>query len=120
VSTSTRARLFDEKKVLLPETRLDAENQIGHIGHMRKTSLANAKTHLSKFVDLAEHRGQRILILRHGKPAAVIVPADMATTSAPPLTTSEAKDLLDRLARCAPPSETIEAALGRRRHDPAK
>jgi prevent-host-death family protein len=87
---------------------------------MRKTSLANAKTHLSKFVDLAEHRGQRILILRHGKPAAVIAPADMPTASAPPLTTSEAKDLLDRLARCAPPSEIIEEALGRRRHEPAK
>jgi prevent-host-death family protein len=100
--------------------KLDAGEQIGHIGHVRKTSLANAKTHLSKFVDLAEHRGQRILILRHGKPAAVIAPADMHTTSAPPLSTSEAKDLLDRLARCAPPAESIEEALGRRRHDPSK
>jgi prevent-host-death family protein len=100
--------------------KLDAGAQIGHIGHVRKTSLANAKTHLSKFVDLAEHRGQRILILRHGKPAAVIGPADMHTTSAPPLTTREAKDLLDRLARSAPPSESIEEALGRRRHDRAK
>jgi prevent-host-death family protein len=100
--------------------RPDAAEQIGHIGHVRKTSLANAKTHLSKFVDLAEHRGQRILILRHGKPAAVIGPTDMPATSAPPLTTSEAKDLLDRLARCAPVSESIEEALGRRRHDPAK
>ena len=87
---------------------------------MRKTSLANAKTHLSKLVDLAEHRGQRTLILRHGKPAAVIAPADMPTTSAPPLTTKEAKELLDRLAGCAPPSESIEEALGRRRHEPAK
>jgi prevent-host-death family protein len=87
---------------------------------MRKTSLANAKTHLSKFVDLAEHRGQRILILRHGKPAAVIAPAEMPAPSAPPLTTREAKDLLDRLARCAPPSESIEEALGRRRHEPTK
>jgi len=100
--------------------KLKAGEEIGHIGHVRKTSLSNAKTHLSKFVDLAEHRGQRILILRHGKPAAVIAPADLPTTSAPPLTTSETKDLLDRLARCAPPSESIEEALGRRRHDPAK
>jgi hypothetical protein len=44
----------------------------------------------------------------------------MSTIAAPPLTTSEAKDLLDRLARCAPPSESIEEALGRRRHEPAK
>jgi hypothetical protein len=35
---------------------------------VRKTSLANAKTHLSKFVDLAEHRGQRILILSMASP----------------------------------------------------
>ncbi len=41
----------------------------GHIGHMRKTSLADAKAHLSELVDEAEHRGKRIVILRHGKPA---------------------------------------------------
>jgi antitoxin (DNA-binding transcriptional repressor) of toxin-antitoxin stability system len=87
---------------------------------MRKTSLANAKTHLSRLVDLAEHRGQRTLILRHGKPAAVIGPADIPGASAPPLTRGEAKALLDRLARGAPPPESIEEALGRRRHNPAK
>jgi prevent-host-death family protein len=87
---------------------------------VRKTSLANAKTHLSKLVDLAEHRGQRILILRHGKPAAVIAPVERPTTSAPALTKRQAKAVLDRLVRGAPPSESIEQALGRRRHDPAK
>jgi hypothetical protein len=35
---------------------------------MRKTSLADAKAHLSELVDEAEHRGKRIVILRHGKP----------------------------------------------------
>ena len=45
-----------------------AGKKISHIGHVRKMSLVNAKTHLSKLVDLAEHRGQRILILRHGSP----------------------------------------------------
>ena len=41
---------------------------------MRKTSLAEAKTHLSKIVDDAEHHGVSTLIHRHGKPSAVIVP----------------------------------------------
>lgn len=42
---------------------------------MRKTSFAEAKAHLSELVDAAEHKGARILILRHGKPAAALVPA---------------------------------------------
>jgi prevent-host-death family protein len=37
-------------------------------------SLDHAKTHLSELVDQAEHKNKRILILRHGKPAAAIVP----------------------------------------------
>src|SRR5215475_15980952 len=39
----------------------------GHIGHVRKTSLAQAKANLSKIVDEAEHHRKRIVILRHGK-----------------------------------------------------
>jgi prevent-host-death family protein len=38
-------------------------------------SFAEAKAHLSELVDAAEHKGARILILRHGKPAAALVPA---------------------------------------------
>jgi prevent-host-death family protein len=45
---------------------------------MRKTSLAHAKAHLSELVDAAEHHGKRIVILRHGKPAAAIVPVGVA------------------------------------------
>ena len=45
---------------------------------MRRTSLAHAKAHLSEIVDAAEHHGKRIVILRHGKPAAAIVPVDVA------------------------------------------
>jgi prevent-host-death family protein len=45
---------------------------------MRKTSLAEAKAHLSKLVDDVEHHGKQIMILRHGKPAAVIVPVPVA------------------------------------------
>lgn len=45
---------------------------------MRKTSLAHAKAHLSELVDQAEHKNRRTLILRHGKPAAAIVPVAVA------------------------------------------
>jgi prevent-host-death family protein len=45
---------------------------------VRKTSLAYAKAHLSAIVDAVEHRGKSMLILRHGKPAAAIVPVDLA------------------------------------------
>ena len=56
----------------------------GHIAHVRKTSLANAKARLSELVDPAEHHGQRIVILRHGKPAAAIVPLKVAVPKSPP------------------------------------
>jgi prevent-host-death family protein len=45
---------------------------------MRKTSFASAKARLSELVDEAEHKGARIVILRHGKPAAAIVPVSVA------------------------------------------
>jgi prevent-host-death family protein len=47
-------------------------------------SLAEAKAHISELVDQAEHRGKGTLILRHGKPAAAIVPIDVATPRLPP------------------------------------
>jgi prevent-host-death family protein len=50
---------------------------------MRKTSLAHAKAHLSEIVDAAEHRGKSIIILRHGKPAAAIVPVAVAVPPTP-------------------------------------
>lgn len=49
---------------------------------MRKTSFASAKARLSELVDEAEHKGARIVILRHGKPAAAIVPVSVALPSA--------------------------------------
>ena len=51
--------------------------------HMRKASVADAKAHFSELIDLAEHKGQRVLILRHGKPAAAIVPVEVATAAIP-------------------------------------
>jgi prevent-host-death family protein len=55
--------------------------RIGHIGHMRRTSLAEAKARLSALVDDAEHRRRKTLILRHGKPSAAIVPVDVVLAS---------------------------------------
>ena len=50
---------------------------------MKRTSLAHAKAHLSELVDDAEHRGKRTMILRHGKPAAVLVPVAVAIPTKP-------------------------------------
>jgi len=61
--------------VLTVPLHLDGPAHTGQIGHVRKTSFAEAKAHLSELVDAAEHKGARILILRHGKPAAALVPA---------------------------------------------
>jgi prevent-host-death family protein len=41
---------------------------------MERRSSADVKAHLSEVVDHAEHRGKKVIILRHGKPAAAIVP----------------------------------------------
>jgi prevent-host-death family protein len=46
---------------------------------VRSTSLSNAKAQLSELVNAAEHRGQSTLILKRGKPAAAIVPVEVAT-----------------------------------------
>lgn len=68
---------------------------------MRKTSFAEAKAHLSELVDAAEHRGVRILILRHGKPAAAIVPPEVVLERAH-----------RRRRRSAAEIEALHAALG--------
>ncbi len=46
-------------------------------------SLAQAKSHISKLVDQAEHHGKRTMILRHGKPAAALVPVAVAMPQSP-------------------------------------
>ena len=51
---------------------------------MKSLSLAHVKAHLSEVVDQAEHHGERVVILRHGKPAAAIVPVAVATPSRKP------------------------------------
>jgi prevent-host-death family protein len=83
---------------------------------MRKASIADAKAHFSELVDLAEHKGQRVLILRHGKPAAAIVPVDVATKAAPRMTLAAFDALLDGMIADAPETAmTVEEALGRDR-----
>ena len=43
---------------------------------MRRMSFVEAKAHLSELVDEAEHKHRPVLILRHGKPAAALVPVE--------------------------------------------
>lgn len=40
---------------------------------METRSLADVKAHLSEIVDLVEEQHERVIITRHGRPAAVIV-----------------------------------------------
>lgn len=87
---------------------------------MRSISLVHAKAHLSELVNEAEHKGKPVLILRHGKPAAAIVPVGLvpgATPSPPRLMSAEAaRALMDRLVTGAPESAmSLDQALGRDR-----
>jgi prevent-host-death family protein len=88
---------------------------------MQRTSLVKAKAHLSELVDAAEHRGQRILILRHGKPAAAIVPvrlAEESTKRSGVMTEAQAEAFLDDIVASAPKSKmSVAEALGRDRLD---
>ncbi|HEY4016456.1 MAG TPA: type II toxin-antitoxin system prevent-host-death family antitoxin [Polyangiaceae bacterium] len=76
-----------------------------------------AKAHLSELVDAAEHHGKRILILRHGKPAAAIVPVEAATGPKPsPMSHAQAEALLDELAQLGDPDgEAVRDLLEGRR-----
>jgi prevent-host-death family protein len=89
------------------------------LDHMRRTSLVQAKAHLSELVDAAEHRGQRVLILRHGKPAAAIVPVGIAESGSPRdrlMTEAEAEAFMDEVTASAPKSKmSLAEALGRDR-----
>ncbi len=84
-----------------------------------KTSLAEAKAHLSELVDQAEHQKKRILILRHGKPAAAIVPVEVAVPKRPRargMTDEEIRAFFDDAARCGDPtfSAVDDLVRGRR------
>jgi prevent-host-death family protein len=67
---------------------------------MQKRSFADVKAHLSEIVDQAEHRKRTIIILRHGKPAAAIVPVPLPRSASRrrALSADEAGRRLDELA----------------------
>lgn len=74
---------------------------MGHMGHVEKRSFAEVKAHLSEVVDQAEHNGKRVIILRHGKPAAAIVPVAFAREHRRPrrvLSPAEVERRLNELA----------------------
>lgn len=85
---------------------------------VKRTSLAQAKAHLSELVDEAEHRGKRVIILRHGKPAAAIVPVHVAQPprKRPTLTLEEAREFLRELGKQGDPDRSpVEDLLEGRR-----
>jgi prevent-host-death family protein len=82
---------------------------------MRKTSLAAAKAHLSALVDEAEHHNKRILILRHGKPAAAIVPVDVAVPRQHRLSGAEIEELFAGLGGATPHVSAVDDLLSGRR-----
>ena len=72
-----------------------------------KISLAEAKAHLSNLVDQAEHKKKRIVILRHGQPAAAIVPVEVAmprSGRAKAMTDDEVRAFFEDATRCGDPT----------------
>jgi prevent-host-death family protein len=66
----------------------------------RMTPLAVVKAKLSKYVDDAEHHGKIVIISRHGKPAAVIVPVSVGVPQSEVrgvMAPDEIRALFDRL-----------------------
>ena len=87
---------------------------------MRKTSLANAKAHLSELVDAAEHHKERIIIMRHGKPVAALVPIGVVRRKrAKPLDEEDAEKSVDAFVRkfsaCEPGVSAVDDLLRGRR-----
>ena len=87
---------------------------------MRKTSLANAKAHLSELVDAAEHHKERIIIMRHGKPVAALVPIGVVQKKrARPLDESDAEKSVDafvrKLSACEPEVSAVDDLIRGRR-----
>ncbi|AUX48733.1 uncharacterized protein SOCE26_102740 [Sorangium cellulosum] len=82
---------------------------------MRKASLAKAKAGLSALVDEAEHHKKGTLILRHGKPAAAIVPVEMAMPPKPRLSDAEIERLFAGLGSAAPQESAVDDLLSARR-----
>jgi len=84
---------------------------------MKRVSVAHAKAHFSELVAEAR-RGKRIVILRHGKPAAAVVPATEVEPSAPAVRMSrrEAIAVFESFAHLGDPTfdAVAEVKAGRR------
>jgi prevent-host-death family protein len=84
---------------------------------MKKMSVAEAKAHFSDVVAEAR-RGKKVVILRHGKPAAAVVPMSMIDSPAQPpaMTREEALAVFESFAQLGDSSFDAVADLrpGRR------
>jgi prevent-host-death family protein len=84
---------------------------------MKRMSVAEAKAHFSEVV-AAARRGKRTIILRHGTPAAAVVPAAAVEPAPLPVavTREEALALFESFARLGDPGVDAAADLkaGRR------
>jgi prevent-host-death family protein len=85
---------------------------------MRKASLGTAKARFSALVNDAEYRKRKTLILRHGKPSAVIVPVDMVLSHEQPsrrrLSPRAIKSLFDALGAGGRRGALADLLAGRR------
>ena len=83
---------------------------------MRKMSIAEAKAHFSQVVEDAR-RGKKIVILRHGKPAAAVVPLS-ALEPVPkprPMTEEEALAFFESIPQGDPTFDAVaDLKAGRR------
>lgn len=89
---------------------------------MKRTSLAHAKAQLSALVSEAQHKRQRVIILRHGKPSAAIVPIEVALAAsrsrgsrAKGLTLTEVRRLFGALGKGAIRRSAVADLLSTRR-----
>jgi prevent-host-death family protein len=89
---------------------------------MRKLPLAEVKARISELVDQAEHHGKRVVILRHGKPAAAIVPVEVALPKRrqrPRMTQAEleqsVQDYVAEFSASQPESSAVDDLLAGRR-----
>jgi prevent-host-death family protein len=94
---------------------LVARRDGGHTARVKKTSLAAAKAHLSSLVDEAQHHRTRTLILRHGRPAAAIVPVEVAMEPRRQLSLVEIDALFAGLGSVAPTESAVQDLVSERR-----
>lgn len=84
-------------------------------------SLAQAKAHISELVDQAEHHGKQTMILRHGKPAAALVPVDVAIPPVAPkrmlksAATRSVQKFVDEFSAVQPETSAVADLMAGRR-----